>query len=62
MTRLGWQVNPAPQSPSTWQGSCQVKAHCLTVVVVHTSVETGMPASQAVLSGHAGPTDPPEHA
>lgn len=60
---VGWQVNPAPQSASALQGSCQRNAQAFVVVVMHWSgsVLTGV-AGQAVFGGQGATAAPPEQA
>jgi hypothetical protein len=61
---LGWQVNlPSPQSASTWQGSCHLKAQYELVVVVHTGGAGSGAGGHTWLGGQAGWDGPlPEHA
>jgi hypothetical protein len=52
---LGWQVKaPSPQSASTWQGSCHLKAQYALVVVVHTGGAGSGAGGHTWLGGQAG--------
>jgi len=58
----GLQMNSAPQSLSTLQGSSHLKAHSLRLVVVHVSMTVTGPASHPPLGAQTGPPPLPEQA
>jgi hypothetical protein len=61
---LGWQEKElSPQSASTWQGSCHLKAQYELVVVVHTGGAGSGAGGHTWLGGQAGWDEAlPEHA